>query len=149
MIRAAHLAAATLATLCIAAFFTSTVLVELLGSHEAIARVKGLIVAPGLFILIPAMAVAGPTGFLLSRTRTGRLVDRKKGRMPLIGANGLLILVPAAIFLDRWASAGVFDTRFQVLQAVELLAGAANLTMMGMNMRDGMRLSGRLRARPG
>lgn len=145
--RIIHLVASTLATACIATFFVSTVLVELLGSHEAIARVKSLIVAPGLFILIPAMMATSGTGFALSKSRTGRLVDRKRKRMPLIAMNGLLILVPAAIFLDRWAAAGMFDTRFFVLQGVELVAGTANLTMMGLNMRDGMRLTGRLAAR--
>jgi hypothetical protein len=32
-----------------------------------------------------------------------------------------------------------------VVQVIELLAGAANLTLMGLNMRDGLRMSGRLR----
>ena len=67
-------------------------------------------------------------------------------RMPFIAANGLLILVPAAIFLDQWASAGAFDTKFYLVQAVELLAGAVNLTLMGLNMRDGLRLSGHVGA---
>jgi hypothetical protein len=64
--------------------------------------VKSLIVTPGLYILIPAIAATGGSGFFLSMTRKGRLVDAKKKRMPFIAANGLLILVPAAIFLDQW-----------------------------------------------
>jgi hypothetical protein len=68
--------------------------------------------------------------------------------MPVIAGNGLLILVPAAIVLDRWAAAGVFDARFYVVQAVELLAGGTNLTLMGLNVRDGLRLSGGLRPAP-
>jgi hypothetical protein len=39
------------------------------------------------------------------------VVVRKKRRMRLIAANGLLILVPAAIVLHRLAAAGAFDTR--------------------------------------
>ncbi len=31
------------------------------------------------------------------------------------------------------------------MQGVELLAGAFNLTLMGMNIRDGLKVSGRLR----
>ncbi|WP_218153342.1 hypothetical protein [Methylophaga sulfidovorans] len=65
--------------------------------------------------------------------------------MPFIAANGILVLIPCAIFLDRWASIGAFDTHFYVLQGVELLAGAINLILMGMNMRDGFRMSGRFR----
>lgn len=140
-----HLIAAIIASLMIALFFSSTALVELLGSHESVAMVKSLIVMPGLLILVPAIAATGGSGFFLSRTRKGRLVEAKKRRMPFIAANGLLILVPAAIFLDQWASAGVFDTRFYLVQAAEMLAGAVNLTLMGLNMRDGLKLSGRIR----
>ena len=138
-----HRIAAIVATLCIATFFTSTILVELFGSSESIAMVKSLIVMPGLFILIPAIATTGGTGFALSKERSGRLIDAKKRRMPIIGANGLIILLPAAIVLDQWASAGTFDTRFYSLEALELIAGATNLMLMGLNARDGLRLSGK------
>ena len=57
MIKIVHRIAAITATLCIAIFFTSTVFVELFGSHESIAMIKRLIVLPGLFILVPAIAV--------------------------------------------------------------------------------------------
>jgi hypothetical protein len=139
-----HFAAALLATVTIALFFSSTIVVEAVGGHPAVARVKSLIVVPGLLVLVPAIAVTGGTGFVLSRRWQGPLVARKKRRMPVIAANGLLILVPAAIVLDRWAAAA-FDTRFYVVQAVELLAGGTNLTLMGLNIRDGFRLSGRFR----
>lgn len=68
--------------------------------------------------------------------------------MPFIAANGLLVLVPCAIVLNRWAAAGTFDTAFYVVQAIELIAGAANLALMGLNARDGLRMAGRLRAGP-
>ena len=148
MPKKAHLIAGLLATLTIATFFLSTVLVELFGSHEAVAMVKSLIVLPGLFILVPAIAVTGGSGFYLSKFRQGRLVYAKKKRMPFIAANGLLVLIPCAIFLNRWAASGEFDTAFYAVQALELLAGAANLTLMGQNIRDGMKMSGRFRAVP-
>jgi hypothetical protein len=44
MPKKAHLIAGLLATLTIATFFLSTILVELFGSHEAVATVKSLIV---------------------------------------------------------------------------------------------------------
>ncbi len=145
MKRTAHLIAGILATSVIAAFFASTILVELFGSPAAVAEVKALIVTPGLWILIPAIAATGGSGFSLSRARPGRLVENKKRRMPFIAANGLLVLVPSAIFLNLWAAQGLFDTRFYWVQGLELLAGAVNLTLMGLNIRDGLRLSGRLR----
>ena len=71
----------------------------------------------------------------------------KKKRMPFIAGNGLLVLLPAAFFLEARASSGTFDTAFYVVQGVELLAGAANLTMMGLNIRDGRRMAHARKAR--
>jgi len=93
-----HFSAGLLATLTIAAFFLATIVVEVFGSHEAVATVKSLIVMPGLMVLL---------------------------------------------FLDHWASQGTFDETFYWLQGMELLAGAINLMLMGMNIRDGLRMSGR------
>lgn len=140
-----HRLAASAAILCIATFFSATIFVELFANGESIATLKSLIVWPGLFILVPSIALTGISGFVLAKSRSGKLVQQKKKRMPFIAANGILVLIPCAIFLDRWASVGAFDTHFYVLQGVELLAGAINLILMGMNMRDGFRMSGRFR----
>lgn len=140
-----HLLAALLATSTIATFFVTTLLVELFGSTAAVVQVKGWIVMPGLLILVPAIAAAGASGFYLAKSRRGRLVDTKKKRTPFIAANGLLVLVPCAIVLNRWAAAGSFDGVFYAVQALELLSGAINLSLMGLNIRDGLRMSGRLR----
>ena len=145
MLRTFHLLAGLLATLTIATFFSATLLVELFGAQAAVASLKHLIVFPGLFVLVPAIAATGGTGFALSKTRQGHLVQAKMKRMPFIAANGLLVLLPAAILLDRWASQGAFDNWFYLVQAVELLAGATNLTLMGLNIRDGLKLTGRFR----
>ena len=109
-------------------------------------QVRHVIVMPGLLILVPAIAITGGSGMYLSKSRRGRLVESKKKRMPFIAANGLLIMIPCAIFLNRWAAAGTFDTAFYVVQALELLVGAVNLSLMGMNVRDGFTMSGRVRA---
>ena len=146
MPKRAHLAAGLLAPLCIATFFLSTILTELFGSYAAVAQLKSLIVTPGLWIMVPLMAAAGGSGMSIARSRKGWLTDAKKKRMPLIAANGLLVLVPCAIVLDRWAAAGSFDTAFHVVQAVELAAGATNLVLMGLNAGDGLRMAGRLRS---
>jgi hypothetical protein len=47
---------------------------------------------------------------------------------------------------DESAAAGTFNTTFYIVQALELLAGATNLVLMGLNIRDGFKLSGRFRA---
>ena len=139
-----HRFAASVSILCIALFFSATIFVELLGMAESIAIVKSLIVWPGLFILVPAIALTGGSGFALAKSRNGKLVAQKKKRMPFIGINGIFVLIPCAILLDCWASAGSFDTYFYIVQGVELLAGAINLVLMGMNMKDGLRMNGRL-----
>lgn len=136
-----HRIGAITATLCIFLFFSSTVVVELFGSQKAITTIKSLIVMPGLFILIPAIATTGATGFAMSRGAGTGLIGKKKKRMSFIGANGLLVLLPAAIVLNQWAVAGSFDITFYLLQALELIAGAANLTLMALNIRDGTTLT--------
>lgn len=138
-----HSIASMLATMTIAIFFLSTILVELFGTHEAVAFVKNLILVPGLFILVPAIAVAGGSGQILSKSRRGKLVDAKKKRMPFIAANGLLVLIPCAIVLNCWASEGKLDEMFYLVQGIELLAGAVNLTLMSLNIRDGRKLRNR------
>ena len=138
-----HKIASLLATLCIATFFTSTLIVELFGSEEMIALVKSLIVMPGVFILVPAMAVTGATGFALAKERKGRVVDAKKKRMPIIALIGMFVLLPAAIYLNSWAAEGMFDSKFYILQAIELVAGAINLTLMIKSMKDGKKLVGK------
>lgn len=137
-----HAIAGAIGLLMILTFWSSTVLSELFGSYETIAVVKGWILK-GMFILIPAMAIVGGSGMSLGSGRTEKLVSAKQKRMPIIAANGLLILLPMAFFLEAKAAAGTFDTMFYILQGIELIAGATNLTLMGLNMRDGIRLTGR------
>ncbi len=137
-----HAIAGAVGLLMIFTFWTSTVISELFGSYETIAAVKGWILN-GMFILIPAMAIVGGSGMSLGAGRSETLVSTKKKRMPIIAANGILILLPMAFILEAKASAGTFDTLFYILQGVELVAGATNLTLMGLNMRDGVRLTGR------
>ena len=140
-----HRSSAILATLCIGTFFVSSIVVELFGSPEMIATVKHLIVFPGLFILVPSIALTGATGFSLTGKRKGGLIDRKKKRMPFIAANGIIILVPAAIFLNHLAANQDFSLLFYIVQGLELIAGGVNLTLMSLNMRDGLKLTGKLR----
>lgn len=141
MTRILHRVAALLATALITTFLTSSVTVELIGHRGAIATVKQLIVFPGLVMLIPALALTGLSGLRLARPHRGALVERKWRRMRLVAANGLLILVPCAFYLDDLASAGRFDARFAVVQGLEFCAGLANVTLMALNIRDGWRMT--------
>jgi hypothetical protein len=102
----------------------------------------------GFLLLVPALAAAGGSGFALAKGRRPKVVATKIKRMPLIAANGILVLIPSALFLASKASAGEFDTSFYAVQVLELVAGATNIALLGLNMRDGLRMTGRLRRRP-
>jgi len=143
MIKRIHPIAGAIAFFTIAVFWTSTIFSELFASKELITTVKSAI-PWGFLILIPAIAAAGGSGFALSKGGRMGLVGTKLKRMPFIGANGILVLIPSAFYLASKANAGAFDTSFYVVQALELLAGATNLTLLGLNMRDGLRLTGKL-----
>lgn len=143
MFKRIHPIAGAVAFFTIAVFWAATVLSESLGSEDVITTVKSAI-PWGFLILIPALAAAGGSGFVLSKGERSGLAGTKLKRMPFIGANGILVLIPSAFYLASKARAGTFDTGFYIVQALELIAGATNLTLLGLNMRDGLRLTGRL-----
>ncbi len=146
MLSTVHKAAAALATATIATFWISTMISEIFLDHTAITAVKTAI-PYGFFVLIPAMATAGVSGAKLAKGRVGGVLSAKSKRMPIVAANGILVLIPAALYLATKAQAGSFDTTFYVVQVFELLVGAANLTLLGLNMRDGRKLTAGKRRR--
>ena len=145
-LRRGHAVAGGCALVTIAVFWTSTVVVEVLGSREATAAVKTAI-AWGLLLLVPALAATGLSGRRLAAGSGDRLVALKQRRMAVAALNGLLVLVPAALFLAIAARAGRFDLTFAAVQAAELLAGAVNLTLLSLNLRSGLAMTGRLHRR--
>ena len=148
MIKIVHPFAGGLALLIIVVFWVSTVVSELFASQQSVVFVKTAI-PWGILLLIPAMAAAGGTGFFM--TRKGRrvgLAGAKAKRMKFIGANGFLILIPSALFLASKAGALEFDAAFYAVQGLELVAGAANIALLSLNMRDGLKMKGRLRRKP-
>ncbi|MCI5074369.1 hypothetical protein [Oricola sp.] len=132
-----HAVSGAIALVTIVAFWTSTVTAELFGSPDQVAAVKTAVLY-SFAVLIPAMAFAGGSGFSLGANWRGPVVSAKKTRMKIIAATGLLVLVPSAIFLAMKAGQGAFDTAFMVVQGIELIAGASNITLLALNMRDGM-----------
>lgn len=141
-----HPVAGVIAVVLIAAFWLSTAFSELLGSRELIAAMKTAI-PWGFVVLVPALAAAGGSGFALAKGRRGGLISAKLKRMPFIAANGLLVLIPAALFLASKARADEFDASFYAVQAIELVAGAVNIWLLGLNIRDGLKMTGRFRKR--
>jgi hypothetical protein len=142
-----HPIAGVLAILTIATFWLSTAFAELFGSQAVVTTVKTAI-PWGFLLLIPALAAAGGSGFILAKGRRTGLIGTKIKRMPIIAVNGILVLIPSALYLASKAQAAEFDTGFYAVQALELAAGAANITLLGLNMRDGLRMKGRFSRRP-
>jgi len=134
-----HGTAAPVALLTIAIFWVERVAIELAGDPAQIARVKQGI-AGGLLVLVPARAATAGSGRALAGPSPRGLPGKKLRRMKIVGLLGLLVLMPAALLLARWAGAGQFGPAFYTVQVVELAAGAVNLALLGLNFRDGLRL---------
>ena len=142
-----HPIAGTVALLTILTFWITTVdQLNSQGRTDAIVAVKTAI-PWGFLLLIPALAATGGTGFRLAGSRskatTGPLAAKRR-RMPVIALNGIFVLVPSALFLAWAAEARAFDLTFYAVQAAELAAGGLNIVLLGLNMRDGLRMTGRL-----
>ena len=138
-IKRIHGTAAFIAMLCIVTFWLSTVISELFLSHSAVATVKRAILY-AFVLLVPAIMATGMTGMKLGGKSSYPPIAAKRRRMPFIAANGVLILIPCAIFLSQRAGAGIFDGVFYAVQALELLAGAVNITLMALSIRDARNL---------
>ncbi|MCB1980317.1 MAG: hypothetical protein KDF25_13360 [Burkholderiaceae bacterium] len=137
-----HGMAGALALMCIVGFWSSTLVSELFLAEASVVAVKNAILRV-MWLLIPALALTGASGFALGRSRKGRLVTIKMRRMQFIAANGVVVLLPSAWFLASMANAGDFGVAFYALQGVELTAGAVNIALLALNLRDGLRLAGR------
>lgn len=134
-----HALAGTTAMTLIFVFWTSSLFSEIALNYASVALVKKYIVY-GLFLLVPCLAITGGSGIALSQPGAKGLVAKKKKRMAFIATNGLLFMVPAALFLNFKAGRGEFDTLFYSVQLVELFVGLAQLTLLGLNFKDGMRM---------
>ncbi len=146
MLKWIHAFAGGSALLLISTFWTSSLLVEVFGSPETVAVVKTAVLW-AMLALVPSLAVTGISGAVLGKGWKGSSITRKQMRMKAVAANGLLILLPSAFFLAMKAQADSLDVWFFLVQVLELTAGAVNISLLGLNMRDGLALS-RRRARP-
>ncbi|WP_156839918.1 hypothetical protein [Novosphingobium aquimarinum] len=140
MAKMIHPIAGAIALLTIGFFWLSTVSSELLGSEALVVTVKTMI-PWGFLILIPSLMAAGGSGLQLGRGWRNPLVAVKRKRMPIIAGNGILVLIPSALYLSFKAQAETFDAWFYIVQTIELIAGAVNIALLSLNMRDGLRLT--------
>lgn len=148
MLKRLHAAAGALALLILASFWVATLIAECFLPASSVIAVKGGIVA-GLFLLVPVMAMTGMTGAALARGRRDQLVATKIRRMRILAGNGVLLMIPAALFLNAKAAAGEMDALFFLVQAIELSLGLAQIILIIMNLRDGFRMTRAGPAAPG
>jgi len=136
-----HIIATAIAVLTISCFFSLSLIVEITGNQEFIKQVKtGILYC--LPILIVTMPMLGITGKKLAGKSKSPIVATKIKRMKLVALNGI-ILVSLAIYLYFRATNNNIDNTFLSIQIIELLFGAINLTLIGLNIKAGMKLSGR------
>ncbi|MEM0517210.1 MULTISPECIES: hypothetical protein [Aequorivita] len=134
-----HIATTVIAALTIANFFTFSLIAEIIGDADFIKQVKTVILycLPVLIIAMPLLALSGKR---LAGKSINPLVLQKQKRMKFVAINGLL-LISLAIYLYYHANFKTIDTTFFTVQGIELLLGAVNLSLIGLNIRAGLRLS--------
>lgn len=138
-----HVIATIIAAITIAYFFISSLAAEIKGSETAIRKVKEVILF-SLPVLLIAMPALGATGNMLAGKSQNPIVLAKKRRMEFIFVNGL-ILITLACFLYYRSHYQTMDGIFLAAQLVEFTLGLINLTLIGLNIKSGFQLSGRLK----
>ena len=139
-----HAGAGFVAFLMISIFIISTITSEILGNIDTIYFVKQGILY-GLILLVPSMMLTGITGNLITKNKKSKLIQKKLGRLKIIAFNGIFILIPCAFYLESSAVSKILNEWFYIIQILELIAGAVNIYLLGLNIRDGVKLSEKFR----
>ncbi len=134
-----HLVASLVCMLTISSFLACSLTVEALGSDADIHAARRWILR-ALVVLVPALAAAGLSGRKLAGRSRAAIVRRKLRRMQLIAGTGITVLIPCVITLERLSAQNNLGLAFQLVQTLELLAGAFNLSLLTLNFRDGLTL---------
>lgn len=138
-----HLVATIVATMTIAVFFTSSLIAEISGDHDFIRSVKAFILyaLPVMILAMPALKITGDK--LAGKSKNPTILAKAK-RMKFVVVNGIG-LVTLAIFLYYRSHYQSIDNVFLTAQIAEFALGLANLTLIVLNARNGMQLSGRIK----
>ncbi len=140
-----HLIATFVATLTISLFFTTSLIAEIKGEETFIKSVKAFILY-ALPIMILAMPALKITGDKLAGKSKNPTVLAKAKRMKFVVINGVG-LISLAVFLYYRSHYQTIDNVFLIAQIVEFGLGITNLTLIILNAKNGMQLSGRLKAK--
>ena len=98
-------------------------------------------------IQISFLLVVAITGRIMAINRMKEpAIQRKWRRMGLAVALSLVVLAPASVYLALWEKEHMNTSSFIMVQAAELLAGAAVILLLWANLRDGLALARENRA---
>jgi len=139
-----HLAATMVAAITIVTFFTTSLTAELSGDFEIIKQVKFLILCV-IPLLIVAMAVLNITGTKLAGETQNIQILAKKKRMKWMMVNGVG-LISLAVFLFYQSHYRNMNSTFILAQIAEFILGLANLILISLNVKSGLKLSGKLKS---
>lgn len=138
-----HVIATIGAVITISTFFIVSVRAEIIAEEGLIQDVKTRILycLPILIVLMPCLAISGRK---LAGQSKHPVIIKKMTRMKLVMANGI-ILVSLAIFLYYRANYIVIDSTFLYAQIAEFIFGLSNLALLGLNIKTGLQLTGRIK----
>lgn len=139
---AVHGIAGAAALLTIMSFWVSALVAELILTTAGLVAVRTAILY-AVPVLVIAMIAAGASGARLAGRSRTPVVVAKRRRTMLAATNGLLVLIPSAVFLGLRAQDQLFGAPFALVQVVELIAGAANIVLLGLNMKVGLAMRAR------
>lgn len=128
-------------------YWSMALYAEVLASADTVILLRQVILYV-LPLLVLCLATAGASGAKLAGRSQAPQIRAKSTRMRLAALNGLLVLIPAAVFLGLRARTGDLSGPFAAVQILELCAGALNIVLLGLNMRAGLALKARKAPRP-
>ncbi|MBN9886813.1 hypothetical protein [Salipiger abyssi] len=141
-----HGASGAAALLVVASFWSLAFVSEFFAATDTVILLRQIILY-ALPLLVLALASAGGSGARLAGRSKAPQIVAKMARMRVAALNGVLVLIPAAVFLGLRAQAGDLSDAFGYVQLLELCAGALNIVLLGLNMRAGMAMKARKAAR--
>ena len=139
----AHLIATIVAVITISTFFALSLFAEIKGDKILIKSVKAFILY-ALPIMVLAMPALKITGDKLAGKSKNPAVLAKAKRMKFVILNGIG-LISLAVFLYYRSHYYMTDNIFLMAQIAEFVLGLANLTLIIINARSGMQLSGKIK----
>lgn len=139
----AHFVATIIAGITIVTFFSLSLVAEIKGDIQFIKSVKTFILY-ALPVMVIAMPMLKVTGDKLAGKSTNPIILAKKKRMRLMIVNGV-VLITLAVFLYYRSHFHEIDPVFVIAQIAEFGFGLGNLTLIVLNARSGLQLSGKLK----